>query len=76
MLLFLRVTLHDKSGNQIDTAVLSPDAAIERARAFMVLHGTDPEHDGKGAEAGSITFEPVWTPRDPIFVYCDGGPVG
>jgi len=30
-----------------------------RVRAFITLHGTDPDEDGKDAMTGSIRFEPI-----------------
>ncbi len=55
----MKLVLRDARGVVVDTMMVTHAQAAFEASKFVVLHGTDPDEDGKGAQAGSIQFEPV-----------------
>ena len=60
----IRLTLRDAHGNLVEQLVLAPATAAERARNFVLIHGSDPDEDGRDAATGSIRFEPTDEPAD------------
>ncbi len=55
----LRIVFRDARGIVVESAQGRAAEMIERATAFMVAHGTDPDGDGEEAQAGRISFEPI-----------------
>jgi hypothetical protein len=60
----IRMTLRDAHGNVVEEGVYTPEEARKAAAQFVFLHGSDPEENGRGAQAGSIRFEPTDEPAD------------
>jgi hypothetical protein len=55
----LSFTLKDANGNVVETNVMPAEAAIAQITQFVLLHGTDPDEQGAGAQAGSVEFSPI-----------------
>ena len=58
----LKFSLLDKNGNPSCTKTLPLAEALRAIEQFVILHGTDPDEDGKDAMPGSVTFEPATLP--------------
>jgi hypothetical protein len=58
----LKFSLLDKNGNPSCTKTLPLAEALKAIEQFVILHGTDPDEDGKDAMPGSVTFEPATLP--------------
>lgn len=59
-------SLLDKNGNPSCTKTLPLAEALKAIEQFVILHGTDPDEDGKDAMPGSVTFEPATLPDAPV----------
>ncbi len=55
----LCVRFFDATDNLIEEFTEHVDDAIKRIANFVELHGTDPDENGAGAQAGRITFTPI-----------------
>ncbi len=55
----LKVTFSDARGNTIETFTADFREAMKKIKDFVRLHGTDPEEGGRGADAGTVYFEPA-----------------
>jgi hypothetical protein len=55
----LEADFYDADGNIMDGAAGEPAKVIAAAVGFMILHGTDPDESGEGADLGRIKFYPA-----------------
>jgi hypothetical protein len=55
----------------VEEQVLPPEEAVALAGRFILLQGSDPDYQGRGATDGSVYFQPVREAGDRPF-----GPVG
>lgn len=55
----LTVELFDRHANRISIKTLPVEEALASVQQFVLLHGTDPDEDGKDADRGSINFWPA-----------------
>jgi len=62
---WLRVTFRDMHGNLIETFEVPAAAALEKTSRFLLVHGTDPDEDGREAMPGTVAFTPCAAPACP-----------
>jgi hypothetical protein len=55
----IKVELRDASHNLVEGPTLAPGLAAAKAFRFVLLHGADPDEGGRGAQEGTIHFEPM-----------------
>lgn len=55
----IKLILRDDKNKIIESCVLMPEEAADKAREFVYLQGSDPHGNGIGAVKGKVSFEPV-----------------
>lgn len=55
----VRLAVYDRDEKLIESNVMTPQEAADKAREFVFLQGADPDHGGVGATKGFVRFEPV-----------------